>query len=230
MSNIAEPSWDFVEKQMDEGRASKRAREVARIIFECGSATTTDLEALGYKHAPRAVRDLREAGVDVEKTMERYEDGITGSKKRRARYSITGVREGRTSRRGISKKIRDRVLSIGECEVCSAPPPLQVDHRVPFEIGGETHPHIVAEFMPLCPSCNRTKSWACEHCPNWVEKDLEICETCMWASPDHYTHVAHRPIRELRGVLTNPEVIARYDAQRPDVSAVVELFLEERDG
>jgi len=74
---------------------------------------------------------------------------------------------------------------------------LQIDHRVPYEIGGdigdpEQHPE---EFMLVCGSCNRAKSWSCEHCPNWLIKDLAVCGNCYWANPLAYQHVATKNVR-----------------------------------
>lgn len=206
---------------MERGRASKRAREVARIILDRGSCTTSDLEELGYKHSPRAVRDLKEAGVEIVTTMEGYADPDTGQRKRRASYSIVGVDPTKKSRRQFSKSIVDSVKASGKCEVCGAPPPLQVDHRVPFHIGGETYPHVLDELMPLCPSCNRSKSWACENCENWSAKDPAMCETCMWATPQGYEHVAGRQQRELHVTLSDPEVVLLFDQQRPDAKQII---------
>jgi hypothetical protein len=55
-----------------------------------------------------------------------------------------------------------------------------------------------SEYMPLCASCNRAKSWSCEHCRNWIEAhDDNICKKCYWASPESYTHVAMQELRRL---------------------------------
>lgn len=218
-----------VNEQLDIGIASKRARAVAQLILDQGSCTTSDLESLGYKHAPRAVRDLRDAGIDVGKHMESYVDSATGSKKRRARYVIEGVRPGSRSRRTITKQTILEVKQPGRCEICRATPPLQVDHRIPFDIGGESYPHVVAELMPLCPSCNRAKSWECENCDNRQIGDKAICATCFWASPNKYTHVATRELREIRVVLYEPDDIRRYDIQRPDATQVISDFMRDAE-
>ena len=48
---------------------------------------------------------------------------------------------------------------------------LQPDHRIPYEIGGDPDDMMRTDyFMLLSPSVNRDKSWACEHCPNWIQK------------------------------------------------------------
>ncbi|MGK2309301.1 HNH endonuclease signature motif containing protein [Cutibacterium sp. V970] len=218
-----------VEEQMARGNASKRAREVARIILERRSCTTSDLEALGYKHSPRAVRDLRESGVELVTENERYTDPATGQNKSRARYTIVGIDPNRKSRRAFSKKISDAVKSTGRCEVCGVSGGvLQVDHRVPFEIGGESYPHVLSELMPLCPSCNRAKSWQCENCPNWELKELNTCKTYMWASPEKYFHVATKQVREIRVVLQNEEAITAFDNLRPNVKSILEKWLLDR--
>jgi hypothetical protein len=51
--------------------------------------------------------------------------------------------------------------------------------------------------MLLCASANRAKSWSCENCPNWRKKETAVCETCYWAFPECYTHIATRDIRRL---------------------------------
>ena len=69
---------------------------------------------------------------------------------------------------------------------------LQVDHRVPYEIGGEQDEEELDCFMLLSPSANRAKSWTCEHCTNWETQDTEFCLSCFWAHPEKYNHVAGR--------------------------------------
>lgn len=45
---------------------------------------------------------------------------------------------------------------------------------------------------------NRAKSWTCEHCENWkMSKDTHICNTCIFGSPENYTHIAMRQMRNL---------------------------------
>src|SRR5262249_222068 len=77
---------------------------------------------------------------------------------------------------------------------------------------GESATPEVTEYMPLCGSCNRAKSWSCEHCDNWLErKDPAICATCYWASPEDYDHVAMRQMRRL-DVDWEGEGVAEFDA------------------
>lgn len=61
--------------------------------------------------------------------------------------------------------------------------------------------------MLLCGSCNRAKSWSCEHCPNWREvKSPDVCKTCYWGNPECYKHLALRKIRRADIVWSETEV------------------------
>ena len=210
-----------VNAQLDRGKASKRAREAAALILEKGSCTTTDLENYGYKHAPRVIRDLREAGVEILTTPERYFDPGNEKPKTRARYTIVGVDPNRKSRRPIPKRVSNAVKSSGRCEACGSSINLQVDHRVPFEIGGETIPHVVDELMPLCGSCNRSKSWTCENCPNWETKDPNICKSCYWASPDFYDHISTKLEKMIQISIDDPEIIKYINEKNPNIVDIV---------
>lgn len=210
-----------VKAQLDRGKASKRAREAAALILENGSCTTTDLENYGYKHAPRVIRDLKEAGVEILTTPERYFDSDNEKPKTRARYTIVGVDPNRKSRRPIPKRVSNVVKSSGRCEACGSSINLQVDHRVPFEIGGETIPHVVDELMPLCGSCNRSKSWTCENCHNWEVRDPRICKECYWSSPNKYNHVSMNQERKIQIAITDPNIIKYLDRYNPNIIDIV---------
>jgi pyruvate-formate lyase-activating enzyme len=64
--------------------------------------------------------------------------------------------------------------------------------------------------MLLCASANRAKSWSCENCKNWKEKNKDACKTCYWAYPESYTHIAMRDIRRL-DILWSGDEISDYD-------------------
>ena len=74
---------------------------------------------------------------------------------------------------------------------------MQVDHRIPYEILGEQDETDISNFMLLSPSGNRTKSWACEHCKNWIKKDASMCKECYYAQPEDYSHIAGDEERRL---------------------------------
>lgn len=63
--------------------------------------------------------------------------------------------------------------------------------------------------MLLRASCNRAKSWSCEHCENWNDsKDIEICLKCYWGRPENYDHITLEKIRRLE--LTRQVVEANF--------------------
>ena len=191
---------------------AKRPKTVIQHILEHGYVTTEELENLyGYKHAPRAARDVREQGISLETYHVKSSDG----------RSIGAYRFGDLSRIGdsISKEKGRTVLSKAlksaliekygsKCFIYSQPMDerlLQIDHRIPYEIGGEQNDSI-EHFMLLSPSANRAKSWTCEHCPNWEKKDPSFCVGCFWAYPESHTHIAGKQQRQIIVSFTGNEI------------------------
>lgn len=206
---------------------NKRARRLLELILEHGEVTTEQLsEDFGYQHPPRAKKDAIDLGFPVVARTVSSRDGT----RRISAYSLATnatFLEGRGGRRLIPKALRDRLLAAagGRCASCGARFPdrsLQVDHRIPYEIGGETAVARVGDFQVLCASCNRAKSWTCEtECPNWVERDPSVCVTCMWGSPKNYEHIATQPRRQV--VLTwDGEETDGYERLRRDAAGVGE--------
>jgi hypothetical protein len=111
-----------------------------------------------------------------------------------------GKQVGRTV---LGKELKQKLIELHgqRCAIYVMPFPereLQIDHRVPFEVLGDIRgaEMPVDDYMLLCSSANRAKSWSCEHCVNWLElKKPEICRNCYWAYPENYTHVAMRQVR-----------------------------------
>ena len=193
---------------------AKRPRTVIDHILKHGFITTQDLkDKYGYNHPPRAVRDVKEHGIPI--VMFR----VRGSDERKiAAYRFgdperlrMGTQLGRTV---FSKELKQMLVDRygARCAIYCVPFPereLQIDHRIPFEVAGDD-PKVVTKhenYMLLCGSANRAKSWSCEHCVNWREvKKAEICRTCYWASPENYTHVAMRPTRRVDILWSEGEV------------------------
>jgi 5-methylcytosine-specific restriction endonuclease McrA len=196
-----------------------RARRLLELIVEHGEVTTEQLrEQYGYDHPPRAKRDAIDLGFAV---VSRNVRSRNGSRTISA-YSLdldASFTEGRGGRRQFPKAFRDELLAVagGRCAMCGGRIPsraLQIDHRVPYEIGGEDAQLRREDFQMLCGSCNRAKSWTCEtECPNWAARDPGVCRTCLWASPDDYEHVATRRRRQVT-LTWDDEDVARYDALR----------------
>lgn len=204
----------------------KRSRVVVDHILKYGSITTEDLENYGYKHPPRAIRDVREQGLPLEMFWTKNK---AGQKIAGYRFGdVAAIRHDRLGgRQVLSKEFHHQVCTEhgSKCGICLTSYEsryFQVDHRVPFEVGGEPPSTDVKEYMPLCGSCNRAKSWSCEHCENWLEKkDPTVCATCYWASPEDYGHVAMRPMRRLDVVWEGKEVA--------DLEAVAEAAKETEE-
>lgn len=198
-------------------RLSGRAKIVVDTILEKGLITTEDLEMRGYKHAPRAARDVREKGIPLETFRVRSTDG----RRSIAAYrfgDLSRMREGRLEGRlAFPKQMKGNLYESGggKCYICRTKYEeryLQIDHRVPYEVSGDSPSFDEKDYAPICVSCNRAKSWSCEHCVNWTgKKDSSTCETCYWASPADYSHIATEPIRRLDMTWKGDEVKA-YDA------------------
>lgn len=199
---------------------SRRARFVAWSIFEEGSVSTHTLQANGYDHPPRARKDLTDHGIRVLSGRGRNE--ATG--RVMAIFTFAPPAEVLTAEQaGRAALPRDFVRRVVEdsdhhCALCSghfADRYLQVDHRVPYAIAGDAPDTQldVARFMAVCRSCNRAKSWTCEHCPNWTAQDPALCATCYWAAPEGYEHIATEPLRRLDLVWRGDET-AEYDLLR----------------
>lgn len=185
-----------------ESLSNKRARVVIEHILANGFITTEQLEQqYGYKHPPRAACDVREAGIPLETYRVKNSEGRTIAAYRFG--DLTKIREGRLEgRRTFPKTLKDELYlqSRGRCLICMGnfeTRYLQIDHRIPYEVAEEPQGTVNTEhFMLVCGSCNRAKSWSCEHCSNWQEGKLpQVCLQCYWANPENYVHLALREIR-----------------------------------
>lgn len=185
----------------------KRPKTIVLHILKHGFVTTADIEQEhGYKHPPRAIRDVKELGIPIKKVSVKAKDGKTI-----ARYELATDAElvkmgGRIPfPNGFKEKVSDKPV----CAICMARLHmryLQIDHRVPYQVTGDLLDRDPANFMLLCGSCNRAKSWSCEHCANWNERNSDVCGRCYWASPANYEHVALVNIRRVDVVWQGGEV------------------------
>lgn len=191
---------------------NKRPKLVIDHILEHGYITNEDLLDYGYTHGPRAARDVREEGIPLKTFKVKSSSGKSIAA---YRFDIeAAVKPGREGgRKSFPKKFKAALYAEaeGRCAVCNGhflSRELQVDHRIPYEIGGDA-PFSITDtsgYMLLCSSCNRAKSWSCEHCDNWDIKDAGVCATCHWASPTEYQHIALRDIRRADIVWEDEEV------------------------
>lgn len=221
----------------------KRSQTVVLHILKHGSVTTEELKSVyGYHHPPRARRDVIEQGIPL-KTIK-----VRNSKGRRtiAAYTLgdpAEIRKGITGREVVPKALKKNLLQkyTAKCMICNArfdERYLQVDHRIPYEIAGKVPEEDPEAYMLLCRSCNRAKSWSCEHCANWrEEKNSKLCRSCYWGSPDLYTHIALQGIRRLDIAWYQDDVqqyerlkqhaIARGESMSDYVKRILEKHLKE---
>jgi 5-methylcytosine-specific restriction endonuclease McrA len=198
---------------------NKRAKVVIDHILAHGFITTDDLQATyGYTHAPRAAMDVKDTGIPLETF--KVKSDISGRQIGAYRFGdITQIQTKRIAGRiAFSKKFKKELyeLSGGKCTICNGKFEeryLQIDHRVPYEVSGDIDvARVVEDFMLLCGSCNRAKSWSCEHCDNWkTENKPPVCMQCYWGSPENYNHIAMEQVRRL-DLQWNGDEIKYYDA------------------
>jgi len=193
---------------------AKRPKTVIDHILKPGFITTQDLkDRYGYNHPPRAVGGVKEHGLPIEMFRVEGNDGrkIAAYRLGDPSKARSGQQVGRTV---LGKELKQKLVAMqGErCAIYLEPFPereLQIDHRIPFEVLGDvpgTAPKP-DDYMLLCNSANRAKSWSCEHCVNWLDlKKPDICRSCYWAYPDNYTHVAMREARRADILWTGAEV------------------------
>lgn len=202
-------------KELLDAVTNKRARYVIDTILEKGYCSTEDIINEGYEHAPRAARDVRELWIPLETYHIKDSKGKTiaayrfGDWKEAEQINQLAKTAGRNQ---LSKKIKKALLDQygARCTLYGEEYParlLQADHRIPYEIGGDPDDMMDLDyFMLLSPSANRDKSWACEHCENWNIKDVSFCQTCYYAYPENYTHIAGKQERKLDMVFRGNDI------------------------
>ena len=220
---MAKPKYpkDFLE--LCASVTGKRPKTVIDHVLKHGHITTEELKnKYGYDHPPRAARDVRELGIQLETFPV---EAANGRKIAAYRFADPTKKQFRrfSGRTGLSKKIKEQLIEKYGCQCFiyleeMDAPNLQIDHRVPYEVAGEADELGIEDFMLLCGSANRAKSWSCEHCENWkTVKDKNICLSCYWAYPEKYDHVAMRQIRRV-DLVWQGEEIAQYDKLKADAA------------
>ena len=192
---------------------AKRPQTVIKHILEHGFITSEELKnTYGYNHPPRAVRDVREHGIPI------ITYRVTGSDGRNiAAYKFgdpTDIQNNLSKAAGrtvLSKALKQALIDKygSKCFIyleTMDKEVLQVDHRIPYEIGGEHDEKDIDYYMLLSPSANRAKSWTCEHCENWKKKDRSFCLRCFWAYPENYDHIAGNFEKIISLVFTDDEI------------------------
>lgn len=191
----------------------KRSKLFAQHIIEHGSVSTEDmLVKYGYKHAPRAACDVRDQGIPLETKIVKSSSG-----ERIASYSFGNPDDIQKhkfgGRKTLPKKFKQALIKISgsKCAITLESYEakyLQIDHRIPYEIAGNTSETELSpeHFMLLSSSAQRQKSWDCEKCENRSLRDFNLCKTCYWAYPEKYNHVALRKENRLDLIFQGEEV------------------------
>lgn len=203
MSPEIDPEVRAIAESYVKTGSNRRAVAAIKVMLEKGFVTTDDLNDLGYNHPPRAIGDVRDAGIPV----------ITGSGisersgRRMAVYTLGRAQDivnGRIGgRSALPKAFKDKLIShygSKDCITGATLPSqvLQIDHRVPYRVAGDAglQDHDVSAYMLLDASSQRAKSWSCEHCRNFLELlKPSVCGTCYWAHPEAYDHIAMEQLR-----------------------------------
>lgn len=200
-------------RQKLEAIGAKRPRTVIQHLLKYGVVTTAELtEKYGYEHPPRAIRDVREYGVPIETFKVKDKNGRSIAAYRFGNLKEWRVVQGKSAGRTmLAKALKNALVEKfgSRCFVyleAMDDKLLQVDHRVPYEIAGESDDAQVDNYMLLCPSANRAKSWTCEHCENWTKKDVSFCLRCFWAHPEEYDHIAGRVMKQIVLLFTGDEI------------------------
>jgi len=205
---------------------AKRPKTVIECILRNGFVTTEELKQLGYEHAPRAARDVREMGIPLETFSVKDSNGRHIAAYRFGDPSKVEDKISKAAGRTVFSKALKKALIDkygAKCFIYLQPMEerlLQVDHRIPYEISGELNENDVDCYMLLSPSANRAKSWTCEHCPNWKQRNPDFCMQCFWAHPENHTHIAGKEQRQIIITFTGNEI--------EDYQKLIELVGEEQ--
>lgn len=202
---------------------AKRPRTVIDHLLEHGAITSEELQVLyGYDHPPRAIADVRDQGIPIEtfRTIHTESGRKIGAYRFGDPDRIVRGRIG--GRKAFSKAFKSALIGrYGAKDAFTGeechPRFLQIDHRVPYRVAGETvfEEGKPEDYLLLDASSQRAKSWSCEQCHNWQEaKDVDICRSCFWASPEQYAHIAGRDVRRVDIEWQGDEIAVYEDLRR----------------
>mgnify|MGYP000022677961 FL=1 len=191
---------------------AKRPATIIKHILANGYITSEEIkEIYGYNHPPRAIRDVREQGIPIVTYRVKDNSGRSIAAYKFGDPSLMDIQISKVhGRTAFAKALKEALIEKygAKCFIYQQTLDatlLQIDHRVPYEIGGEASQDIEA-YMLLSPSANRAKSWSCEHCDNWIKKDVNFCSGCFWSHPESYNHIAGNKERRIVITFTGNEI------------------------
>lgn len=218
------------ERPIEHQKLSPRARDLGLHILDKGWVTPSmeRRRASQGEHVWQAKSELNQV-IHV-CSRERHPESNEAMYKfdlDRIRKDGQVVREGDITRTLTAKQRREIEARFNhECVFChSTGVKLQIEHLVPFLIGGNFGG--VRWLAVACASCNRRKGFYCKRCPNWTERDLEVCKRCFWASTDDsYSHMGTVPQRVVLETFSDPQEVAKFEQARSKLSAREALLFE----
>ena len=140
---------------------AKRPKTVIQHILKHGFITNEELKNIyGYNHPPRAIRDVRELGIPI--ITYRVIDSTGRSIAAYKFGNLTDLKCVVTKTKGrsaLSHKMKQQLIEKygSKCFIYLEnldESSLQVDHRIPYEIGGEQNTNDISHFMLLSSSAN----------------------------------------------------------------------------
>lgn len=192
-----------------------RERSTFAIYLRQGFVTKQDCYQLGFD--PVVTRDLTKHGVVFESHQGRILLDLQASNVALGGPAVFPTRE------------RDSLIEQASflCALCGRQYPrkrLALDHRVPHRVAGNSlvaSQGAEAATQVLCYGCNNDKQHACRDCPNQQSTlNPETCESCFWAYPEAYCHVATTPERRAELAIHNPTLVAAFDKLWPRLQTV----------
>lgn len=208
---------DYAREVIKSGNLSKRATLVVNQLLKNGVINTEDLEQMGYNHPPRAIRDVREAGIPLITSRIHINGRLLGEYRFGRKEDIQENKlAGRVT---FPKTFKTALLEIqgNRCAICNQEfdsKYLQIDHRVPYEYNGDSQDLDTSDYMLLCAECNRKKDRATEtgcRLTCFKTNNIDIIRSCYWASPENYSHICMKPIRHVDITFFNEHEVKTYD-------------------
>ncbi len=218
---------------------AKRPKVMIDHIIEHGFISTETLkDVYGYSHAPRVAGDVRDQGIPIETFKVTAKNGRKiGAYRFGDPSKIEGGKLG--GRKVLPKKLKKELIEKFEsrCVITSEiydESHLQIDHRIPYRIAGDDQSteRNIKDFMLLSGAAQRQKSWACEHCENFQTQSpsqLSVCQTCYWASPENFTHIATKQERRIDLVFSGEEIkkYERIEKAAADNNSTIQIEIKK---
>ncbi len=138
MPKVDKKILELAEEVIARGK-NKRAIAVLKIMLKKGEVSTNEIQALGYNHPPRAIGDVRDAGIPIVTSQ----GTSAGSGRRMAVYtfgSSADIQDGRVGgRSALPRKFKEALIARYGAIDCITGAQLdervlQIDHRVPYRI------------------------------------------------------------------------------------------------